>query len=159
MVENQDLSDLQLPNRLNLSDAPERPISSSFSAESKAAPSHNKMTSLPPRISGLSPPLIKTENFGTMENPTNVGISFKSDKIEYYNHKHEKLGYLTFDVTYNRGLLYLGELQGGEKMVAPRQLLPFYKQRCPTYNLYNCLDSKGDKPWTFNFLEDIYRDK
>ena len=78
------------------------------------------------------------------------------DKMEYYNERHEKIGYLTFDVTYNKGLFYQGELQGVDKAV-PRNLLPFYKQKCPTYNLYNCLDS-GNQGHTFNFVEDIYRD-
>ncbi len=85
----------------------------------------------------------------------NVKIKINIDKIDYHNSKHEKLGYLTFQVKYIKGLYYTGELQGAERQV--RKMLPFYKSRTPTHNLYNCLDSR-DGPSTFNFIEDIYRD-
>jgi len=62
---------------------------------------------------------------------------------------------LTFEVTFSKGLFYQGELQGADQI--GRKYLPFYKSRCPTYNLYNCLDSR-DGPATFNLIEDIYRD-
>ncbi len=85
----------------------------------------------------------------------NVNLLFISDKVDFFNGKHDRLGYLTFDVTYTKGLFYQGELQGTDKIGT--KLLPFYRSRTPTHNLYNCLDAR-EGPSTFNFVEDIYRD-
>lgn len=62
---------------------------------------------------------------------------------------------MTFEVTFTKGLFYQGEMLSAETI--RRKDLPFYKSTCPTFNLYNCLDSR-DHPATFNLIEDIYRD-
>jgi hypothetical protein len=157
MEDNQVHLGFPLNNYPNLSDALERLILFLYSVENRVVPSQNKKTLSQQEIFGPNLRLTKTGNFGTTGNLMNVKIKLKIDKMEYFNNKHEKLGYLTFDVTFNKGLYYQGELQGSER-IAANKLLPFYKSRCPTYNLYNCLDSKDGKPWTFNFVEDLYRD-
>ena len=157
MEDNQDPLGFPLRNSLNISDALERLTLFLYSVENRAVPSQYKKTLLQQEIFGRNQRLTKTGNCGTTGNLMNVKIKLKIDKMEYFNNKHEKLGYLTFDVTFNKGLYYQGELQGSERIAASK-LLPFYKSRCPTYNLYNCLDSKDGKPWTFNFVEDLYRD-
>jgi hypothetical protein len=74
MVDNLVLSDSQPENFLNLSDAPERTIWSSSSAENTVKFIPYKTTSLLEEISGQSQPSIKTENSGTTQDLTNVNI-------------------------------------------------------------------------------------
>ena len=148
-------SGFQRRNCPNSSDAPERLICNSSSAENKAASIQYRVTWLRAEIFGPNQLSTKIGNFGTMVNLMNVNIAKNSDKMEYYDSEHKRLGYLTFDVTFNKGLFYQGELQGAESI--SKKLLPFYKVQCPSYNLYNCLDRR-DQPSTFNFIEDLYRD-
>jgi hypothetical protein len=87
------------------------------------------------------------------------GLFYFIDIMEYFNSKHEKEGELTFEVKYNRGLFYQGEIQGADAI--RRKLLPFYKGPCPTSNFYNFLDFiyYGDKDRHFNFIEHVYQDE
>lgn len=71
-VANQVPCDFQQESCPNWSDAPERTIWNSSSAEKTVLLIQSKVTSLPEEISGQNPPLTKTEKSGTTEDHINV---------------------------------------------------------------------------------------
>jgi hypothetical protein len=83
-------------------------------------------------------------------------FEFTLDEVRGYDKEDNKLGQLTFTLKYDRRKLYTGEMVGADKQRA--QYLPFYRAKCPSFNLYNCLDSKSDKS-KFVGYEPIYRDE
>lgn len=57
---------------------------------------------------------------------------------------------------YDRKKLYIGEIVGVDKKRI--NYLPFYRAKCPSFNLYNSLDKHSEKSKNV-WLEDIYRDE
>jgi hypothetical protein len=64
---------------------------------------------------------------------------------------------LIFKVKYDKGKYYSGELQFGEA-AKRKNYLPFYKGKCASFNLFNCLDTQPASS-KFNVVEKVYRDE